>query len=352
MQTHPPSCPQTCPGGPEPVSQHPSCKFRATRLFSTRRKSSSWRPGHSLEDCRPLSTHFQEITCSLEESTFCFESGYMKVGPVKRCGLHRGPQDTMDRALSHRQRLVSGAHVQQVGFAQIPGLHVSGLHPLPELVWLLLPRDFPTSGKDRRRSGEEFGEGGKKEETKEGWREGKEERRDQGESKRQRHRGRKKAISLICGRIRTWPSPSTRDFRSFHLWTMKEMVAGWLKLGFPWNFKALSCFILIHWLDQEHWAKHPIPSPPAAPHKAPGLLSYEASISSVACGTPHRQVLVRSSQSSFAFRRTPLPTPLPWEKLPRGPVTLTPLFSKPLASAAGSPGIPMESYSLLNTDMF
>lgn len=157
-------------------------KFRATGLFSTRRKSSSCRPEHSLEDGRPLSTHFQEITCSLEESTFCFESGYMKVGPVKRCGLYRGPQDTMDRALSHGQRLVSGAHVQRVEFTQIPGLHVSGLHQLPELVWLLLSHDFPTQGKDRRRGG-----GGKSTEK-----EGRRKKMKKGGGKERRQRPRRK----------------------------------------------------------------------------------------------------------------------------------------------------------------
>lgn len=195
MQTRQPSCPQTGPAGPEPVFQGPKVQGHASVLHPKEvQLGEAWT---FLGGRQALSTHFQEITRSLEESTFCFESGYMKVGPVRRCGLYRGPQDTMDWARSHRQRLVSGAHVQRADFSQTPGLHVSGLHQLPELMRLLLSHDCPTQGKNRWRRGEERGEGGKKEERKEGWREGKKESRDQGESERHKDTKEEKSKEKI-----------------------------------------------------------------------------------------------------------------------------------------------------------
>lgn len=48
-----------------------------------------------LRGFQALITHFQEITCSVEETTVCFESGYTKAGPEKRCGVRREPANTI-----------------------------------------------------------------------------------------------------------------------------------------------------------------------------------------------------------------------------------------------------------------
>ena len=227
-----------------------------------------------------LITHFQEITCSLEETTFCFEFSYTKAGPVKRCGLQRGPAEhnrpnPESSSSSRFQRQDS----QGIDFTPA---HVRALGRSPRFCIFYWSHDFPLvlgqkeerwrggrggggeekEGKrkreERERKRKRKKEKGRKEENKEIKRNKRERKKESGIKKerrreinkkkqRERNKGKEKRPKKKKGwkrkykksRVKSEPdkfSASTFwgdvDFRSFHLRTINEM-AGWLKLCFP-----------------------------------------------------------------------------------------------------------------------